>query len=87
MGIEDNIDAVPSLCLGTCEISNLDMVGAYCTYANKGIWVEPTFVTRIEDKNGRVLDQIKPKTSEALSQQDAYVMVKMMEGVVQYGTW
>ena len=86
MGIEDNIDAVPSLCLGTCEISNLDMVGAYCTYANKGIWVEPTFVTRIEDKNGRVLDQIKPKTSEALSQQDAYVMVKMMEGVVQYGT-
>jgi penicillin-binding protein 1A len=86
MGIEDKIDAVPSLCLGTCEISNLDMVGAYCTYANKGIWVEPTFVMRIEDKNGRVLDQIKPHTSEALSQQDAYVMLKMMEGVVVSGT-
>jgi penicillin-binding protein 1A len=86
MGIEDKIDAVPSLCLGTCEIANLDMVGAYCTYANKGIWVEPTFVTRIEDKNGRVLDQIKPHTSEALNQQDAYVMLKMMEGVVQSGT-
>jgi len=86
MGIEDKIDAVPSLCLGTCEIANLDMVGAYCTYANKGIWVEPTFVTRIEDKNGRVLDQIKPQTSEAMSQQDAYVMVKMLEGVVEFGT-
>jgi penicillin-binding protein 1A len=86
MGIEDQIEAVPSLCLGTCEISNLDMVGAYCTYANKGIWIEPTFVTRIEDRDGKVLDQIKPQTSEALSQQDAYVMVKMMEGVVQYGT-
>lgn len=86
MGIEESIEAVPSLCLGTCEISNLDMVGAYCTYANKGIWVQPTFVTRIEDKNGRVLDQIKPQTSEALSQQDAYVMVNMMEAVVQYGT-
>ncbi len=86
MGITDKIDAVPSLCLGTCEISELDMVGAYCTYANKGIWVEPTYVLRIEDKNGRVLDQIKPKTQEALSQQDAYVMLKMMEGVVVHGT-
>lgn len=86
MGIEDNIEPVPSLCLGTCEVSVNDMVGAYCTYANKGIWVEPTFVTRIEDKNGRVLDQIKPQTSEAMSPQDAYVMIKMMEGVVEYGT-
>ncbi len=86
MGIEDHIDAVPSLCLGTCEIANLDMVGAYCTYANKGIWVQPTFVMRIEDKNGKVLDQIKPQTSEALSQQDAYVMLNMMEGVVVHGT-
>ncbi len=86
MGITDNIDPVPSLCLGTCEISNLDMVGAYCTYANKGIWVQPTYVTTIQDKNGRILDQIKPQTSEAMSQQDAYVMLKMMEGVVQYGT-
>ena len=86
MGIQDDIDAVPSLCLGTCEISNLDMVGAYCTYANKGIWVQPTFVVRIEDKHGRVLDQVKPQTSEAMSQQDAYVMLKMMEAVVQYGT-
>ena len=86
MGIEDKIDAVPSLCLGTCEISQLDMVGAYCTYANKGLWVEPTFVMRIEDKNGVVLDEIKPKRSEALNEQDAYVMLKMMEGVVVHGT-
>jgi len=86
MGITENIDPVPSLCLGTCEISVLDMVGAYCTYANKGIWVQPTFVTRIEDKNGRVLDLVKPQTSEALSQQDAYVMLDMMKDVVVHGT-
>jgi penicillin-binding protein 1A len=86
MGLKDPIDAVPSLCLGTCEMSVKDMVGAYCTYANKGIWVEPTFVTRIEDKNGRVLDQVQPSTDEAMSQQDAYVMLNMMQGVVDYGT-
>jgi penicillin-binding protein 1A len=86
MGITDDIDAVPALCLGTCEIPVVSMVGAYCTYANKGIWVQPTFVVRIEDKNGRVLDQAKPKTNQALSEQDAYVMIKMMEGVVEHGT-
>jgi penicillin-binding protein 1A len=86
MGIEEPIDAVPSICLGTCEISVKDMVGAYCTYANKGIWVEPTFVTRIEDRNGRVLEQFQPKTDEAMSQQDAYVMLNMMQGVVEHGT-
>jgi len=86
MGITEPIDAVPALCLGTCEISVLDMVGSYCTYANKGIWIEPTFVARIEDKNGRVLDQITAKTDEALNQQDAYVMLNMMQGVVDYGT-
>lgn len=86
MGIEEPIDPVPSICLGTCEISVADMVGAYGTFANKGIWVQPIFVTRIEDKNGHVLDQFTPKTDEAMSQQDAYVMVNMMEGVVEYGT-
>ncbi|HTB07946.1 MAG TPA: transglycosylase domain-containing protein [Bacteroidia bacterium] len=86
MGIKDSIQPVVSLCLGTCEIPVVSMVGAYCTYANNGIWVQPTYVTRIEDKNGRVLDQISPKTEEALSPQDAYLMVNMMEGVVQYGT-
>ncbi len=86
MGITEPIDAVPSICLGTPEISVSDMVGAYCTYANKGIWIEPTFVTRIEDKNGRVLEQFTPKTDEAMSPQDAYVMLNMMEAVVYYGT-
>ena len=86
MGITEPIDAVPSICLGTPEISVCSMVGAYCTYANKGIWVQPTFVTRIEDKNGRVLEQLQPKTDEAMSPQDAYVMLNMMEGVVDYGT-
>jgi len=86
MGVTDDIDPVPALCLGTCEIPVTTMVSAYCTYANKGIWVQPSFVLRIEDKNGRVLDQAKPKTNQALSEQDAYVMIKMMEGVVEHGT-
>ncbi len=86
MGITEPIEPVPSICLGTPEIAVADMVGAYCTYANKGIWIQPTFVTRIEDKNGRVLEQFTPKTDEAMSPQDAYVMLNMMEGVVQYGT-
>lgn len=86
MGISEPIDPVPSLCLGTSEISVCSMVGSYCTYANKGIWVQPTYVTRIEDKNGRVLDQIKPRTNEAMNPQDAFVMLNMLEGVVLYGT-
>jgi penicillin-binding protein 1A len=86
MGIDDHIDAVPSICLGTPEISVLKMVGSYCTYANKGIWVEPVFVTRIEDKNGKILDRVSQKTSEAMSPQDAYVMLNMLEGVVMHGT-
>lgn len=86
MGIKSHIDAVPSICLGTADISLYEMVGANSTFVNKGRWTEPIFVTRIEDKNGRVLQDFSPNTEEVMSEDKAYVMVKLMQGVVQYGT-
>ena len=86
MGITSEMDAVPSICLGTPEISVYDMVGAYSTFANKGTWTEPIFVTRIEDKNGRVLQNFAPKTQEVMSEEKAYIMLDLLKGVVQYGT-
>jgi len=86
MGVVSPIDPVPSICLGTPEISVFEMVGANATFANKGTWIQPTFVTRIEDKNGRVLTDFFPRTEEVLSEEKAYVMLQLMKGVVQIGT-
>jgi penicillin-binding protein 1A len=86
MGIVSPIDPVPAICLGTPEISVFEMVGANATFANKGNWIQPTFVTRIEDKNGKVLAEFSPKTEEVLSEEKAYVMLQLMKGVVQIGT-
>lgn len=86
MGIVSPIDPVPAICLGTPEISVFEMVGANATFANKGNWIEPTFVTRIEDKNGKVLADFVPKTEEVMSEEKAYVMIQLMKGVVTSGT-
>ena len=86
VGITSQLDAVPSLCLGTPEVSVMEMVAANATFANKGTWTEPLFITRIEDKNGRVLADFSPKTDEVMSEDKAYVMLMLMKGVVQYGT-
>jgi penicillin-binding protein 1A len=82
IGIQSKILAVPSLCLGTFDLSVYEMVGAYSTFVNKGIWTEPIFITRIEDKNGVVLETFSPKTQEAMSEETASVMVRMLQGVV-----
>jgi penicillin-binding protein 1A len=86
MGVVSKIDPTPSICLGTPEISVFEMVGAQATFANKGTWIQPTFVTRIEDKNGKVLADFSPKTEEVMSEEKAYVMLQLMKGVVQIGT-
>jgi penicillin-binding protein 1A len=86
MGVVSKIDPTPSICLGTPEISVFEMVGAQATFANKGTWIEPTFVTRIEDKNGKVLADFSPKTEEVMNEEKAYVMLQLMKGVVQIGT-
>lgn len=86
VGITSPLDPVPSLCLGTADISLYEMVGANSTFANKGTWIEPTFITRIEDRNGKVLDEFIPNSREVLSEEKAFLMVNLMEGVVSSGT-
>ena len=86
MGVRSPIDAVPAICVGTPEISVAEMAGAMATFANKGEYVEPIFITRIEDSKGMVLERFTPKRSEALSETTAYMMLELMKGVVQSGT-
>jgi len=82
MGIESYLDPQPSLCLGTSDISVYEMVGAYSTFANKGVWTEPLVVTRIEDSKGNVLEDFIPKRNEAMSEETASLMIHMLKGVV-----
>ena len=82
IGVKSKILAVPSLCLGTFDLSVYEMVGAYSTFSNKGVWVEPIFVTRIEDKNGVVLERFIPESNEAMSEKTADIMVRLLQGVV-----
>jgi len=86
MGITSDVPAYPSIALGSFDASVYDMVGAYSVFANKGIWTEPTYILRIEDKNGIVLYDKKPSVHPALNEEVAYVMTRMLKGVVQNGT-
>lgn len=86
LGITSPIDPVPSICLGTPDISVYEMVGAMSTFANKGTRIEPIFVTRIEDKHGRILADFRPRTEEVMDEEKAYIMLQLLKGVVQYGT-
>jgi penicillin-binding protein 1A len=86
MGITSPIEPYPSIALGTPDVSVFEMVGAYSTFANKGVWVEPQYLLRIEDKNGVVLQDFVPKKVEAISEETAYLMLSLMKGVVDYGT-
>ena len=86
MGVESPIDAVPSICLGSCDLKLIEMVGAMSTFANKGVYIKPMFITRIEDKNGNVIQRFSPEESEAMSELAAYKTIELMKGVVQSGT-
>jgi penicillin-binding protein 1A len=86
MGITAPLDAVPSLCLGTCDVSVFEMVGANSTFVNKGVWIEPYYISRIEDKNGNVLQNFVPQKVEAMSEEAAYLTLNLMQGVVEAGT-
>ncbi|MBR6844803.1 MAG: penicillin-binding protein [Bacteroidales bacterium] len=86
MGVRSPIDAVPAIAVGTPEITVYEMAGAMATFANKGEYVEPIFVTRIEDNKGMVLERFSPQRSEALNETTAYMMLELMKGVVQSGT-
>jgi penicillin-binding protein 1A len=86
MGVTSYLAPYPSLVLGTSDVSLYEMVGAFSTFANKGVFVQPFFVTRIEDKNGNIVSTFKPEKTEAINEQTAYLMVNLLEGVVNYGT-
>lgn len=86
MGVTAPIDPVPAIALGTPDISLYEMVGAMNTYANKGVYVKPVFVTRIEDKNGNVIDRYVPEKNEAMDETTAFKMIQLMKGVVESGT-
>ena len=85
-GIEGQLDPVVSLCLGPCEVSVKEMVDAYTTFPNKGIRVEPLYVTRIEDNNGNILATFTPQTHEIISETTSYKMIYMLRNVMDHGT-
>jgi penicillin-binding protein 1A len=86
LGIEQHIDPQPAIALGTPDVSVYEMVAAYSTFANKGVYNTPVMITRIEDKNGTTLYQFTPESKDVLSEEIAYVMVNLMEGVTQSGS-
>jgi penicillin-binding protein 1A len=85
-GIKSKILAVPSIALGSVDLSLYEMVGAYATFANKGLQVEPMILLKIEDKNETVLEQFIPKSKEVLSEESAYVVINLLEGVTNAGS-
>ena len=86
MGVTSFLDPVPAIVLGSADLSLYEMVGAMNTFANKGVFIKPIFITRIEDKNGNVIETFVPEQQEAMSEQTAYLMLEVLKGVVQYGT-
>ncbi len=85
-GVETEFQANPSIALGAIDLTLLEMTSAYSTFANKGMRVSPMFITQIEDKNGTVLETFVPETKEVLSEESAYVILNLMEGVTQSGS-
>ena len=86
MGLTNYIPAVPSIALGTPDVSVYEMVGAYGSFANRGIYTKPTMILRVEDKNGIVVDEFVPESREVMSAETAYIMISLMQGVTKFGT-
>ena len=86
LGVSSRIPDVPAIALGTPDLSVYEMVGAYGAFANKGIYVKPIMVTKIEDKNGTIIFQSKPETKDVLSEESSYVTLKLLEGVTKFGS-
>lgn len=83
LGVENPLEAVPSLCLGTSDVSVFELTGAYSSFVNKGVFTQPYFITRIEDKHGNIIQEFPPRTREVLSEETAYLMVYMLMGGVE----
>ncbi len=85
-GVKSEILPVASICLGSVDLKLSEMVGAYSTFANQGIYTKPVMITSIEDKNGTLLYQFVPETRDVISKEAAYVTINLMEGVTQSGS-
>ena len=86
MGVGSHFEVVPSLCVGSAEVSVYEMVAAYNTFPSKGVYVEPIFVSKIEDSQGNILSEFNTRQHEAISEETAYLMANLMQGVVNSGT-
>ena len=83
LGVENPLEPVPALCLGTSDVSVYELTGAYSSFVNKGVYTKPYFITRIEDKYGNVIQEFPPRTREVLSEETAYLMVYMLMGGIE----
>ena len=86
MGISSHLDEVYSLCVGPADLSLCEMVSAYNTFPSKGVYITPLFVTRIEDSEGNTLAEFTNQKREAIGENTAYLMVNLMQGVINQGT-
>ncbi len=86
MGIGSYFDVVPSLCVGSADLSLYEMVAAYNTFPSRGVYISPIFVTRIEDSQGNTLSEFNSRKREAISEQTAFLMANLMQGVINQGT-
>lgn len=86
LGVVSDIPQSPAIALGAVDITVSDMVAAYSTFANQGVYVKPIFVARIEDKNGVVLFNAVPETKDVMSKDVAYAIIKLLEGVTESGS-
>jgi len=86
MGITSYIDPVPSMIYGTSDMSVLEMVSSYATFANKGVHTRPVMILRIEDKNGNILVESQPERLESINEKTAFLMLNLLEGVKDFGT-
>lgn len=82
LGIKERVDPVPSICLGTFDATVMEMTAAYSAFVNHGVWTEPTYLLRIEDKNGNPIYTNTPKVKQVMDEEVAYKMVDMLRGVV-----
>ena len=86
MGVSTNIRAVDAIALGTSEVHLIEMVAAYGTFANKGVYCKPFGITRIEDRYGNVLKDYFPQKEEVLSAETSYMMTSLLQTVLDRGT-
>jgi len=79
MGISSKLKVFPSIGLGSSDVSVFELVGAYCTFVNKGVWTQPIFVSKIEDRHGNIIEEFVPLRQKALSEETAWLMITMLK--------